>query len=254
MMRGGCSRLLPRRFERFGLSIHPEKTRLLDFRKPSLPARKGRSTFDFLGFRHYWARSLRGYWVVKAKTAAPRLRRALTRVGEWCRVVRHEPIPWQHEQLCRKMLGHYAYYAIPCNQRCLGAFYQEVMRIWRKWLCRRSRASRMNWDTFNRLLATVPVASPPGGACLHVAKRYGEEPCAVIPLARVCGRPGAKAPGPPGRRQNAGAKSPILKTIHHPTPALRRRKGRQERIISRFRPSDLSVFSQSTHAPPVIET
>ena len=152
--------VLSNRFERYGLRIHPEKTRLLDFRKPSPPARKGKSTFDFLGFRHYWARSLRGYWVVKAKTAAPRLSRSLKRINVGCRRMRHEPIPRQHGQLCRQMQGHYAYFGIPCNQRSLWAFRQEVMRIWRKWLCRRSRASAMNWDTFNRLLTRFPLPSP----------------------------------------------------------------------------------------------
>lgn len=152
--------VLPRRFGRYGLRIHPEKTRLLDFGKPTSTVRKGRSTFDFLGFRHYWARSLRGFWVVKAKTAAPRLRRTLKRINVWCRRARHEPIPRQHAQLRRKMLGHYAYFGIPCNQRSLGCFRQEVMRIWRKWLCRRSRASAKNWDAFNRLLVRYPLPRP----------------------------------------------------------------------------------------------
>jgi group II intron reverse transcriptase/maturase len=152
--------VLPKRFEKHGLRIHSEKTRLLDFRKPGGRERKGKSTFDFLGFRHYWGRSLRGYMVVKAKTAAPRLSRALKVINEWCRTKRHEPISWQQQQLRSKLLGHYAYYGIPCNQGSMNAFLHVVMRIWRKWLCRRSRKSRMNWEVFNRLLQQYPLPQP----------------------------------------------------------------------------------------------
>jgi len=108
--------VLPKRFAKYGLTLHPEKTRLVDFRRPdrrALPspyngdARSRPGTFDLLGFTHYWAKSRKGHWVVKQKTAAARLRRGLKRIADWCRLHRHEPVRDQWKALKRKLLGHY---------------------------------------------------------------------------------------------------------------------------------------------------
>jgi hypothetical protein len=84
--------------ERCGLTLHPEKTRLVDFRCPS-PTTQGGSqrerSFDLLGFTHYWERSRKGLWVVPCKTAKSRFRRALRQIGHWCRNNRHRPVPEQ---------------------------------------------------------------------------------------------------------------------------------------------------------------
>jgi RNA-directed DNA polymerase len=113
--------VLPKRFEKYGLTLHPEKTRLVDFRRPdrrALPSpdngdvRSRPGTFDLLGFTHYWAKSRKGYWVVKQKTAADRLRRALKRIADWCRLHRHEPVRDQWKALKRKLLGHFGYFGI----------------------------------------------------------------------------------------------------------------------------------------------
>lgn len=152
--------VLPKRFEKYGLRIHPDKTRLLDFRQPRADERKGKSTFDFLGFRHYWGKSLKGRHVVKAKTAAPRLQRALKAINEWCRSRRHEPLKWQHQQLSLKAKGHYAYYGITCNYPSMATYIYGVRHIWRKWLSRRSRSSRMNWEKFTGLLNRYPLPQP----------------------------------------------------------------------------------------------
>ena len=79
--------VLPKRFARFGLTIHPQKTALVAFGKPTARAavRQGTGTFEFLGFTHYWARSRQGYWVIKRRTAKKRLRRTLTARWQWCR-------------------------------------------------------------------------------------------------------------------------------------------------------------------------
>jgi hypothetical protein len=99
--------VLPKRLSKYGLRIHPEKTRLILFVRPGYGIRPTRrdgnrpGTFDFLGFTHYWARSRKGNWVVMQKTAAKRLRRAFGRFDDWCREHRHDPLPAQREMLGR---------------------------------------------------------------------------------------------------------------------------------------------------------
>jgi len=95
--------VLPRRFARYGLTLHPDKTRLLRF-KPAADARE-RESFQFLGFTHVWGRSRRGRWVIKRKTAKDRCRRTLKRVSQWCRKHRHRPIPEQYAHLSAALRG-----------------------------------------------------------------------------------------------------------------------------------------------------
>ena len=161
--------VLPKRFERFGLTLHPDKTRLLDFRRPD--RRKddddgdsggGNRSFDLLGFTHYWGRSRRGKWVVKKKTASDRFSRSLQRTTEWCRRNRHRPVGEQHQALSRKLRGHYAYYGVTFNYAALAAFRFNVVRVWRRWLSRRSRAARRKctWQWMNQLLKRLPLPAP----------------------------------------------------------------------------------------------
>jgi group II intron reverse transcriptase/maturase len=156
--------VLPKRFGKYGLTIHPEKTRLVPFgRPPRFPTAAvvvPPGTFDFLGFTHYWGRTRKGNWAVKRQTARSRFRRAARTVAEWCRTSRHQPIPQQYATLSRKLSGHYGYYGITGNYRALERFYRVVCCLWRKWLSRRSRASRILWDQFNRLLERFPLPTP----------------------------------------------------------------------------------------------
>jgi len=146
-------RVLPKRLGKYGLTIHPEKTRLVAFGRPSDTSRSKPGTFDFLGFTHYWGRSRRGKWIVKQKTARQRLSRGLKRIAEWCRHNRHRPVVEQHRELCQKLRGHFAYYGITGNDRWLRKFREGVKKSWQKWLHRRSRSSTdMPWDRFARLL------------------------------------------------------------------------------------------------------
>lgn len=158
--------VLPKRFGKYGLILHPEKTRLVEFRPPI--ERNGssgeRGTFDLLGFTHYWARSLRGSWVVKRQTASKRLNRGLQAITDWCRRHRHLPIPEQHQKLSEKLRGHCAYYGITGNSSLLSVFRMQVHRIWRYWLSRRNRERSMTWDCFNRLLETYPL---PAAVAVH---------------------------------------------------------------------------------------
>ena len=152
--------VLPKRFERFGLTLHPEKTRLVDFRPPSPAAKPGSQrerSFDLLGFTHHWGRSRKGRWVVQRKTARTRFSRALRQIGDWCRRNRHRRVAEQQYELSRKLKGHDAYYGITGNARALSRLRYEVQRRWRKWLNRRSHAARLDWAAFNRWLKRYPL-------------------------------------------------------------------------------------------------
>lgn len=169
---------LPKRFAKFGLTLHPEKTRMLSFHRPRVKPGARRRTvtpgsFDFLGFTHYWGRSRRGGWVVKRKTATSRFNRALKRVAGWCRRYRHLPVKVQHKALCAKLRGHYGYYGITGNFRALSRFEQKVHRVWRYWLDRRSQKRHMPWPRFNRLLARYALSKP---VVVHSVYRLAAKP------------------------------------------------------------------------------
>jgi RNA-directed DNA polymerase len=157
--------VLPKRFGKYGLCLHPDKTRLVRFERPRRKPEprqphEGPRSFDFLGFTHYWEKSRQGSWVVKHKTASDRFTRALKRANQWCQRNRHAPIAWQHARLLSKLRGHYEYYGLPGNSKCLNSVHHWVKRIWRKWLGRRSRTSDMTWERFNLLLERYPLPNP----------------------------------------------------------------------------------------------
>jgi hypothetical protein len=151
--------VLPKRFGKYGLTLHEEKTRLVDFHRPRRNRRHS-ETFVFLGFTHYWGKSRKGDWVVQRKTAQKKLKTAVLKVYEWCKVHRHDPVKEQWQALCRKMQGHYGFYGITSNMRSLNRYYEQVKRAWRKWLNRRSRNKDMPWDRFNRLLEHYRLPRP----------------------------------------------------------------------------------------------
>jgi group II intron reverse transcriptase/maturase len=151
--------VLPKRFGKYGLTLHDEKTRLVDFHRPGRDRRHS-ETFVFLGFTHYWGKSRKGNCVVQRKTAQKKLKVAVKKVYEWCKKHRHDPVKDQWQALCRKVQGHYGFYGITFNMRSLNRFYEQVKRAWRKWLNRRSRNRDMPWDRFNRLLERYPIPRP----------------------------------------------------------------------------------------------
>lgn len=166
--------VLPKRFGRFGLRLHPEKTRLVDFRRPSGGGRPpGERGFSMLGFTHFWGSSRKGRPVVKRKTATKSLSRSLIRIGTWCRHNRHEPIAKQHATLVQKVRGHYAYFGITGNRRSLSSFVRQVERRWRYWLARRGGRRRMTWEKFSRLLTRFALPSP---RIVHSALRTAANP------------------------------------------------------------------------------
>lgn len=154
--------VLPKRFGKYGLTIHPEKTRLIDFRPPGRCADGNPGAYDFLGFTHYWGRSRNGRYVVKRKTAKDRVARTVRTIGQWCRRYRHSPMTGQHRSLNRKLVGHYAYFGITGNMRTLNRVYEQICRLWCKWLRRRTRGNKgMTWDNFQVLTSTCfPLARP----------------------------------------------------------------------------------------------
>ncbi|WP_435005380.1 group II intron reverse transcriptase/maturase [Tundrisphaera lichenicola] len=171
--------VLPRRMSKYGLTAHPEKTRLVRFVPPesddSEPGDRGRTdpgTFDFLGFTHYWGRTRGGGWVIKRQTAKGRLRRAFHAFSEWCRLNRHDPIEDQHQKLKQKLQGHYGYYGITGNYFSLQAILEGSRRIWRRWLSRRRGGGPLSWPDFLRLENRCPLPRARVVHCLlsHAAK------------------------------------------------------------------------------------
>jgi RNA-directed DNA polymerase len=160
--------VLPKRFAKFGLTLHPDKTRLIDFQRGPR-----RDSFDFLGFTHFWGMSRKGKPVVKRKTARKRFNRGLRAIGSWLEVVRHQPISQQHKLLSQKLRGHNQYYGITGNGQSLAAFVYWVMHLWRKSLGRRSYKAKRNWEWFRHLLKRFPLPKP---TPVHSVLRHAANP------------------------------------------------------------------------------
>jgi hypothetical protein len=154
--------VLRKRLGRFGLILHPDKTRLLPFGRPPQEQHsgKGLATFDFLGFTFYWARSRQGRWGMWCKTRRANLRRAKTAIYDWCRRHRHQPIEAQHAALGQRLRGHYNYFGVSGNFRSVLRVVAATKRAWYKWLCRRSQRKRLNWKRFVDLLRQFPLPRP----------------------------------------------------------------------------------------------
>lgn len=159
--------VLPKRFGKYGLTIHPEKTRLLPFVQPGQRSFEPGSgevpppeSFDFLGLTHYWSRSLKGTWVVKRKTAGSRVRRFLRTIADWCRRNRHELIGVQYHALWPKLKGHFQYFGLIGNLGNLKCIRYRVLCIWKKWLSRRKRAGYFTWAQMNETLKYLPLPWP----------------------------------------------------------------------------------------------
>jgi len=155
-------RVLPERLAKFGLRLHPEKTKLVQFRRPPLHWENSRDegprgSFDFLGFTHFWSKTRGGGWAVRRKTARDRFSRSLKKLNQWLRLVRHWPVAKQHEVLCQKLRGHMQYYGIPWNIGALDRYLFCARSLWRKWLARRSHHAKRSWTWFWGLLKRFPL-------------------------------------------------------------------------------------------------
>jgi group II intron reverse transcriptase/maturase len=157
--------VLPKRFAKFGLTLHPEKTRLIAFGRFAQGEAKKRGekkpdTFDFLGFTHICARSRQGKFTVHVKTIDKRLRRGLKSIAAWCKQHRHDLVSEQQKTLNAKLRGHYQYYGRRTNHASVRRFYREVCGIWRKWLNRRTRGNPLTWEKFYEVLRQNPLLTP----------------------------------------------------------------------------------------------
>jgi group II intron reverse transcriptase/maturase len=162
--------VLPKRFERYGLALHPDKTRMVRFKRPdrAMPRRDDDDengphgeprSFDFLGFTIHWGMSLKGKWVVRERTAKDRFRKGLQRIYEWCRDNRHAPLVVQQRALGAKLRGHYGYFGRTGNRSRLWAFLHQAVRAWWRGLRRRSQRG-LSWDRMRRLLKRHPLLPP----------------------------------------------------------------------------------------------
>jgi RNA-directed DNA polymerase len=154
--------LLTKRMAEFGLTLHPDKTRLLPFQRPSNGQKdgKGPATFDFLGFTVYWRRTRDGGWSVGMKTRKARLQRAMSALNDWCRRHRHEPCKEQHAALVRRLRGHFNYFGVNGNYHSLAQLLNRAERIWLTWLRRRGQRVRLTWKRFKDYLKAFPLPQP----------------------------------------------------------------------------------------------
>lgn len=168
-------RVIFKRFEKYGLCLHPEKTRLVAFGRPeetedNRPGGSKPDTFDFLGFTHYWGKSRDGRSVIRRKTMSKRLSRGLKAISQWCRKNRHKSMLEQVAQLGRKLKGHFGYYGITGNMKALQRFRWEVVGIWRRWLGRRGDPKGMPWPRMLQLLKFYYIPSARVVHSIYAAK------------------------------------------------------------------------------------
>jgi hypothetical protein len=155
--------VLPKRFARVRLTMHPAKTALIAFKRPPSrePSARGTGSFDFLGLTHYWATTRRGSWVIKRKTGGKRLRRFMRAIWIWCRNNRHAPLHEQYQTVGLQLRGYYHYYGIRGNCKMLEVVFEHTERAWRYWLSRRSHKGHRRWQKFvDSVHRTLPLPKP----------------------------------------------------------------------------------------------
>ena len=157
-------RVLKKRFEKYGLKLHPDKTKLIEFGRSAWRKNKQGGpkppTFNFLGFTHICGTSRKGKMVPKVKTMSKRLARGLKRMADWCQENRHISLPEQHLHLKAVLQGHYQYYGRRGNFYSLHVFYRRTEEIWKKWLDRRTRGKLLNYEKFRKILEKYPLPPP----------------------------------------------------------------------------------------------
>ena len=164
--------VLHKRMAKYGLTLHPDKTRLIPFKRPPTGGngRSGSGTFDFLGFTIYWCRTRQGGWRPGMKTRTAKVQRFLTTLSDWCRRHRHSPLADQHAALSRRLRGHFQYFGVNGNGRRLQQVHLQATRMWLKWLQRRSqRGNRLIWERFGAYLKAHPL--PPPRICVQIWAR-----------------------------------------------------------------------------------
>jgi group II intron reverse transcriptase/maturase len=185
---------LRERLEKFALTLHPEKTRLIEFGRQAAAHRAGRGlgkpeTFTFLGFTHICGRSRRGSFLLHRKTRRDRMRAKLRALKAQLKRRMHEPIPQQGRWLAQVVRGYFAYHAVPTNCHRLRAFRYHVTVLWRRTLRRRSQKDWTTWDRISRLVEDylpLPRILHPWPNARFAVKHPRWEPGARIAPAGIC--------------------------------------------------------------------
>jgi hypothetical protein len=182
------------RVEKFALSLHPHKTRLLEFGRHATEDRASRGlgkpeTFNFLGFTHICGRSRHGAFQLQRRTRRDRMRAKLKEVKAALKRRMHEPIPHQGRWLGQVVRGYFAYHAVPTNYQRLSAFRYHIVVLWRRTLRRRSQKDWTSWERISRLARAYlppPRILHPWPNTRFAVKHPRWEPCARIAPAGIC--------------------------------------------------------------------
>jgi len=150
--------VLPKRFGKYQLELHAEKTRIINL---NCKRGEGHRSFDFLGFTHYLGKSRKGKVVLKRKTSSKKLTAAISKTQEWLKQNRSKPVKELIPELNAKLRGHYNYYGITFNSKGVHSYYEQTKRSLHKWLTRRGGKSVWNWDRYNRLIKEWEPLLPP---------------------------------------------------------------------------------------------
>ncbi len=141
--------VLPKRLSKYGLTLHPEKTCLIDLTNQD----KGeKGVFDFLGFTHYMGKSRKGKPILKRKTSSKKLRMSIKKIYDWIKINRHQPVKYLIIDLNTKLRGYYQYYGITFNSRSLEIYYVQVERMLYKWINRRGGKRKLDWSRYSKLI------------------------------------------------------------------------------------------------------
>jgi len=153
--------MMRKRMAEYGLTLHPDKTRIVRFGRPgSHEPKADTETFEFLGFTMYWRKSRKGMWVVGMRTRQASFRAAVSTASEGCRRQRHQSLEEQHATLASRLRGHYNYFGVNGNIASLHRFFDHVVRAWYKWLRRRSQRTTLTWERFGNYLKAFPLPKP----------------------------------------------------------------------------------------------
>jgi hypothetical protein len=182
------------RMEQFTLSLHPDKTRLIEFGRYAAGNRARRGlgkpeTFNFLGFTHISGRSRKGGFQLKRKSRRDRMRAKLREIKETLRRRMHDPIPQQGKWVGQVVRGYFNYHAVPTNAESLSAFRYHVTALWRRALQRRSQRDRTTWARLTRLAADflpAPRILHPWPQARFAVTHPRWEPGARIAHAGIC--------------------------------------------------------------------
>jgi RNA-directed DNA polymerase len=155
-------RMVHERMGQFGLSLHPEKTGLVPFRRPPpwQSNGKGGTTFDFLGFTVLWCKTRKQFWALSFRTRKARFQKAAQAITDYCRSQRHRSVKEQHAALCRRIQGHFNYFGVNGNIGGLIRLVRAAERTWLRWLRQRSQRTRLNWQRYKALLKAYPLPRP----------------------------------------------------------------------------------------------